>query len=274
MFCKWNHVRFISNTQHGKEFATHPQLLKEDAAPSPLHYGEQSLVCHPTHEAEGAGLFQPTPTVLLLLQVSHNLVLDDQLVRVTAQQLQNQWRQAGGLQRGWGVHVWVRVSCKSLRGAGVVGTLGFNRPSGKGCVLVLGGEGHVWLHGHTQRRGSVEISLVVCGSDGARGGGEQAFRDGGKGVQGASEAVVCLQRRGWRRSRALQLETVGSYQSFLLLFQGPVSLVHGAKFIPTPTHAVCTHRCHTWDKRRKQVYRPKNHRLPLTLCRRAELYEH
>lgn len=234
-----------------KESATHPQLLKEDAAPSPLHYGEESLVCHATHEAESAGLVQPTPAALLLLQMSHDLVLDHQLVWVAAQQLQNQRRQAGWLRRGWGVHVWVGVSCQSLGGAGVVRTLGFNRPAGKGCVLVLGGEGHVWLHGHAQRWGSVEAGLVVCGSDGAWGGGEQAFGDGGKGVQGASEAVVCLQRRGWWRGCALQLETIGSYQSLLLLLQGPVSLVHGAKFIPTPTHAVCTHRCHTWEKKVK-----------------------
>lgn len=105
------------------------------------------------------------------------------------------------------------------------------------------------LHGHAQGRGSVEVGFVVCRGDGVWGGGEQAFGDGGQAVQGAGEAVVGLQRRGRRRSSALQLEAVGSYQSLLLLLQGPVSLVHGAKFIPPPTHAVCAHRCHTRNKR-------------------------
>lgn len=107
------------------------------------------------------------------------------------------------------------------------------------------------LHGHTQRWGSIKAGLVVCSGDGARGGGEKILGDGGQGgqsVQSAGEAVVSLQRRGRRRSCSLQLEPVGSYQSLFLLFQGPVSLVHGAKFIPSPTHAVCTHRCHTRGK--------------------------
>lgn len=32
-----------------KGLGTHPELLEEDAAPGPLHYGEQSLVRHATH---------------------------------------------------------------------------------------------------------------------------------------------------------------------------------------------------------------------------------
>lgn len=74
-------------------------------------------------------------------------------------------------------------------------------------------------------------------------------------MQGASEAVVSLQWGGWRQSRALQLEPVGSYQSLLLLLQGPVSLVHWAKFIPPPTHAICAHRYHKRNKRWTQIYR-------------------
>lgn len=230
---------------------THPELLEEDAAPSPLHYGEESLVRHATHEAEGAGLVQPAPAVLLLLQMSQDFILHHVLVWIAAQQLQHQRRQAGRLRWGWGVHFWVGVSCQRLGGAGVVGALSFNRPAREGCVLVLSGKGDMGLHGHAKGWGSIEVGLVVCGGDGAWGGGEETFRDGRQAVQGASEAVVSLQRRGWWRSYALQLEPVGSYQSLLLLLQGPVSLVHGAKFIPPPTHAVCTHRCHTRDERWK-----------------------
>ncbi|KAA8592128.1 hypothetical protein FQN60_017583 [Etheostoma spectabile] len=196
----------------------------EYAAPSPLHDGEERLVCHATHEAEGAGLVQPATAALLLLQMSHDLILNRQLIRIAAQQLQHQRRQAGRLRRGRRVHVWVRVSCQRLGGAGVVGALGFNGPAGEGCVLVLSGEGHVGLHGHTQGWGSVEVGLVVCRRDGARGGGEQTFGDGRQAVQGAGEAVVGLRRRCRRRRHALQLEATGSYQSLLLLLQGPVSL--------------------------------------------------
>lgn len=98
------------------------------------------------------------------------------------------------------------------------------------------------LHGHPQGGGSVEAGLIVCGGD----GGHEAFGEGWEAVQGASEAIVSLYRGELWRSR-LQLEARGTYQSLLLLFHGSVPLVHGAKLIPAPTHAVCTHRCQRRD---------------------------
>lgn len=63
------------------------ELLEEDAAPGPLHYREQSLVSHATHEAEGAEPVLPAPATLFLLQEGHDLTLYLHLVWVAAQQL-------------------------------------------------------------------------------------------------------------------------------------------------------------------------------------------
>lgn len=121
----------------------------------------------------------------------------------------------------------------------VVRVLRLDGPAGECCALVLGSQGSMGLHGHPQGGGSVEAGLIVCGGD----GGHEAFGEGWEAVQGASEAIVSLYRGELWRSR-LQLEARGTYQSLLLLFHGSVPLVHGAKLIPAPTHAVCTHSCH------------------------------
>ena len=52
------------------------------------------------------------------------------------------------------------------RASVVVSALGLDGPAGVGWVLVLVGQRPMGLHGHTQGRGYVEVSLIVCGADG------------------------------------------------------------------------------------------------------------
>lgn len=56
----------------------------------------------------------------------------------------------------------------------------------------------------------------------------------------ARESVVCLGVRGEHRRGGLHLEAGGSNQRFLLLLEGSVALVHGAKLIPASSHAIGT----------------------------------
>lgn len=51
------------------------KLFEEDGCASPLHNGEQRLVSHEAHQAEGAGVPLFLPAHLLLQETSSDLIL-------------------------------------------------------------------------------------------------------------------------------------------------------------------------------------------------------
>lgn len=74
---------------------TYLELTEKDAAACPLHDGEECLVGHLAHEAEGVELLVFASAGLLLLQVGQDLGLNLRLVRLTLKQLYDQVREAG-----------------------------------------------------------------------------------------------------------------------------------------------------------------------------------
>ena len=139
------------------------QLSEEYAAACPLHNGEERLVGHLAHEAEGVELLVLAPAGLLLLQVGQDLGLHLRLVWLALEQLHDEVREAG--RRAALVRVHVRVAHDGLRRAGVrVGVLGLDGATLEvavgGLVVALQAAG-VWRHGHADGRRDEGAAVVV-----------------------------------------------------------------------------------------------------------------
>lgn len=79
-----------SFTQSVMGSGSYLELFEEDGGAGPLHDGEQGLVGHEAHQAEGAG-----GHLLLLQETSSDLTLQLELVWITAQELYHQLRHPG-----------------------------------------------------------------------------------------------------------------------------------------------------------------------------------